>query len=351
MKRRKGIALTEVAKIIGAVLDAANPELKVFGINTMKDASVEELSFLSNPQFAKYLSSSQAGAIILKPEQAEQYSGNKLVMDDPYLGYARASQLFTRDIHLETGLHPTAVVSDKATVHPTARIGPRVVVESDVVIESEVVVESGSVIGCGAVIGRGSHISKNVTICHGVNIGKRVIIHCNAVIGCDGFGNAFDTGKWCKIASLGSVMIGDDVEIGASTCIDRGALGNTIIGCGVRLDNLVHIAHNVTIGDHTAIAAMVGIAGSTDIGKYCLIGGQAGINGHLTITDKVTIGGKAMITGSITDPGSYSSGTGFMNTKLWRKNTVRYRHLDEIARRLNKLEEYVLEKKDNMKSL
>ena len=199
-------------------------------------------------------------------------------------------------------------------------------------------IDAGVVVGHDAVIGQDTHLARNVTICHGVSIGERVIIHCGAVIGCDGFGNARESGRWHKIAQIGSVIIGNDVEVGSCTCIDRGALGNTVIGDGVRLDNLIQVAHNVVIGKNTAIAASVGISGSTRIGENCTIAGAAGFAGHIEIADNVHIGGMAMVTRSISTPGAYASGTGFMEARDWRKNVIRFRQLDDLAKRIKKLE-------------
>ena len=187
-------------------------------------------------------------------------------------------------------------------------------------------------------IGKDTHLARNATICHGVYIGERVIIHPGAIIGSDGFGNARSEGKWYKIAQIGGVVIGNDVEIGACTCIDRGALDDTVIMDGARLDNLIQIAHNVVIGKNTAIAASVGISGSTRLGDNCTVAGQAGFAGHIDIADNVHIGGMAMVTRSISTSGAYASGTGLMESKQWRKNAVRFRQLDTMARRLQKLE-------------
>ena len=281
--------------------------------------------------------------VVLRPSYsprraAQGYTGNALVLDNPYLGYARASHLFETDKGLPAGIAASAVVSPDAEVHETAAIGDNAVVEAGVVIEAGVRIDAGAVIGHDSVISKDAHICRNVTICHGVFIGQRTIIHANAVIGADGFGNAHADGHWHKIAQIGGVVIGDDVEIGSCTCIDRGALGDTVIKNGARLDNLIQIAHNVVVGENTAIAANVGISGSTVVGKNCTIAGAAGLAGHITIADNVHLGGMAMVTKSVNKSGAYASGTGLMEAGEWRRNAVRFRKLDDMARRVRLLD-------------
>lgn len=339
--KKNAYTLAELANYADASLQG-NGQKKVTGLSTLKNASSDELSFLVNPSYRRYLESSLAGAVILSPSIARGYSGNALILDDPYLGYAKISHYFNSDKGLETGIHPSAVIHPSADVHNNAAIGPNVVIESDVFISEGVRIDAGVVVGHDCILGKDTHIGRNATICHGVSIGERVIIHSGAVIGSDGFGNAKSKGKWHKIAQIGGVIIGNDVEIGTCTCIDRGALANTIIMDGARLDNLIQIAHNVIIGKNTAIASCVGISGSTRIGNNCTIAGQAGFVGHIEIADNVHIGGMAMITRSISSPGAYGSGTGFMDAREWRKNAVRFRQLDSIARRLQKIEKTVV---------
>lgn len=333
--------LSELAERSGAQLQG-NPDRKLSGLNTLQNAREHELSFLANPAYARFLESTRAGAVILSPKDVElhskKYRGDALILDNPYQGYARLSFLFDPDRGGEPGVHPSAVVSDSASVDPTAAIGANVVIEAGVQIEAGVRIDAGTVVGHDSILAADVHLHRNVTICHGVTIGERSIIHAGAVIGGDGFGNAHSEGRWHKIAQIGGVVIGRDVEIGSNTCIDRGALGNTEIHDGARLDNLIQVAHNVMIGENTAIASAVGISGSTKIGKNCTIAGAAGFAGHLTIADNTFISGMAMITRSITKAGAYSSGTGFMDARDWRKNVVRFRQLDDLARRLRRLE-------------
>ncbi len=327
--------LSELAEKAGAILQG-DPDKRLSGLNTLQNAESHELSFLANPAYKRYLCDSKAGAVILGPDMAKEFSGNVLVLDNPYLGYARLSSLFTKDRGAEAGVHPSAVVHPTADIDPTAAIGANVVIEAGVQIAEQVRIDAGTVVGHDSILSAHVHLHRNVTICHGVTIGKRSIIHPGALIGGDGFGNAQSENRWHKITQIGGVIIGDDVEIGGNTCIDRGALGNTEIHNGARLDNLIQIAHNVVIGESTAIAASVGISGSTKIGKNCTIAGAAGFAGHLTIADGTFVSGMAMITRSITKPGSYASGTGFMDARDWRKNVVRFRQLDDMARRLKK---------------
>ena len=329
--------LSQLAEKCGARLQG-DGDKQVSGLNTLQDAQGHELSFLANPAYARYLETTRAGAVILCPDSASGFAGNALILDNPYLGYARLSSLFDTDRGGNEGIHPSAVVDETAIVDATAAIGASVVIEAGVQIAAGVRIDAGTVVGHDSVLGAGVRLHRNVTVCHGVTIGDRTIIHSGAVIGGDGFGNAHADGRWHKIAQIGGVVIGSDVEIGNNTCIDRGALGNTEIHSGVRLDNLIQIAHNVVIGENTAIAAGVGISGSTKIGKNCTIAGAAGFAGHLTIADGTFISGMAMITRSITRAGSYSSGTGFMESREWRKNVVRFRQLDDLARRVKQLE-------------
>ncbi|MGI9274263.1 MAG: UDP-3-O-(3-hydroxymyristoyl)glucosamine N-acyltransferase [Endozoicomonas sp.] len=337
MKQSHVYTLSELADRVGAEL-RGDPAKRVMGLNSLQDASDSELSFLANPAYARYLQDSDAGAVILAPGQADGYQGNVLLLDNPYLGYAALSHLFETDRGQIQGIHSSATVHSSSAIHETAAIGSNVVVEAGVQIAEGVRVDSGAVIGHDTIIGRDSHICRNATLCHSVVLGERVIIHANAVIGADGFGNAHSEGRWHKIAQLGGVIIGNDVEIGSCTCIDRGALGNTVIGDGARLDNLIQIAHNVVIGRNTAIAANVGISGSTRIGDNCTIAGAAGFAGHITVADNVHIGGMAMVTRSIKESGAYASGTGLMEARDWRKNAIRFRQLDDLARRVKSLE-------------
>ena len=334
------MTLGQLAEALGATLKG--PEtLQITGLATLHEAGPGQLSFLANPQYRKYLDNSQASAVLLKAADAEGFAGNALIVADPYLAYARISHLFDPKPKAVAGIHPSAVVADDAQVDGSASIGPFAVIESGARIAANVTVGAHCFIGARCVIGEGGWLAPRVTLYHDVTIGARVTIQSGAVIGGEGFGFANEKGIWRKIAQIGGVTIGDDVEIGVNTAVDRGALSDTRIGNGVKLDNQIQIAHNVQIGDHTAMAACVGISGSTRIGKHCMLAGGVGLVGHIDICDNVFISGMTMVTRSITEPGSYSSGTAMQPLADWRKSAARIRHLDDMAKRLQQLEKRV----------
>lgn len=335
----KSLAFTlgELAERLGATLRGA-ADKQITGLATLQDAGSEQLSFLANPQYRKYLDQTHAGAVLLKAADAEGYSGDALVVADPYLAYASLSHLFDRKPVAAPGIHPSAVVADDAVIDPSASIGPCAVIESGARIAAHVTIGAHCVIGARTTVGEGGWLAPRVTLYHDVSIGKRVVIQSGAVIGGEGFGFANQKGVWQKIAQIGGVTIGDDVEIGANTTVDRGALADTLIGNGVKLDNQIMVAHNVQIGDNTAMAGCVGISGSTKIGRNCMIAGGVGMVGHIEVCDNVFVTGMTMVTRSITEPGSYSSGTAMQPAGEWRKSAARIRQLDEMARRLQQLE-------------
>jgi UDP-3-O-[3-hydroxymyristoyl] glucosamine N-acyltransferase len=334
------IKLGQLAEFLGATLRGAKDK-EITGLATLQEAGPGQVSFLANPQYRKFLVDSQAAAVLLKPADADLYAGDALLVPDPYLAYARISHLFDPKPKAAAGIHPTAVIADDAQVDPAASIGAFAVVESGARIAAGVTVGAQCFIGARCEIGEGGWLAPRVTLYHDVRIGKRVVIQSGAVLGGEGFGFANEKGVWQKIAQIGGVLIGDDVEIGVNTAIDRGALADTRIGNGVKLDNQIQIAHNVQIGDHTAMAACVGISGSTKIGKHCMLAGGVGLVGHIDICDGVFITGMTMVTHSITEPGSYSSGTAMQPAGEWRKSAARIRKLDDMARRLQKLEKIV----------
>lgn len=334
------IKLGQLAEFLGATL-RGDSEQQITGLATLQEAGPAQLSFLANPQYRKYLAGSQAAALLLKEADAEGFAGNALVVPDPYLAYARLSHLFDPKPKAPAGIHPSAVIAADAVVDPTASIGPFVVIEAGARIGAQVTLGAHCVIGARSEIGEGGWLAPRVTLYHDVRIGKRVVIQSGAVLGGEGFGFANEKGIWQKIAQIGGVTIGDDVEIGVNTAIDRGALADTVIGNGVKLDNQIQIAHNVQVGDHTAMAACVGISGSTKIGKHCMLAGGVGLVGHIDICDNVFLTGMTMVTHSITEPGAYSSGTAMQPAAEWRKSAARIRQLDDIARRLKQLEKRV----------
>lgn len=334
------MTLGQLAEALGATLKG--PEaLQITGLATLQEAGPGQLSFLANPQYRKFLDNSQAAAVLLKAADAEGFAGNALIVADPYLAYARISHLFDRKPKAVAGIHPSAVVAEDAQVDASASIGPFAVIESGARIGANVSVGAHCVVGARCVIGEGGWLAPRVTLYHDVTIGKRVVIQSGAVIGGEGFGFANEKGVWRKIAQIGGVTIGDDVEIGVNTAVDRGALSDTRIADGVKLDNQIQIAHNVQIGEHTAMAACVGISGSTRIGKHCTIAGGVGMVGHIDVCDNVFVSGMTMVTRSITEPGAYSSGTAMQPLAEWRKSAARIRHLDDMAKRLQQLEKRV----------
>ena len=329
--------LAQLAERLNASL-SGDANLVVTGLAALQDAGADQLSFLANPQYRKYLASARAGAVLLTPADAEAFAGNALIVANPYLAYCQLSHLFDRKPIAFAGIHPSAIIAADAQIDPCASIGPGVVIESGVRIAAGVTLGAHCVIGARSQIGEGGWLAPRVTLYHDVCIGRRVVIQSGAVIGGEGFGFANEKGVWQKIAQIGGVSIGDDVEIGANTTIDRGALADTIIGNGVKLDNQIMIAHNVQIGDHTAMAGCVGISGSTKIGKHCMIAGGVGMVGHIEVCDHVFVTGMTMVTRSITEPGAYSSGTAMQPAAEWKKSVARLRQLDDMARRLQQVE-------------
>lgn len=335
-----GYRLAELAERTGARL-VGDPGRIVTEVATLAEAGPQAISFLANPRYRRYLPHTQAGAVILAEEDLADCPVDALVSSNPYLTYARVAALLAPPEPVRSGIHPAAVVADGAEVDPTAWIGPQAVVEAGARVGPGVLVGPGSVVGAGAELGADTRLVARVTVCHGVRIGARVVLHPGAVIGSDGFGIANDAGSWVKVPQLGTVVIGDDVEIGANTSVDRGALGDTVIEEGVRIDNQVQVAHNVFIGAHTAIAGCVGISGSARVGRHCLLAGGVGIVGHLEIADHVTVTGMSMVTRSIRKPGVYSSGLSVMPNDQWNRIQARLRRLDELARRVRELEQRI----------
>ncbi|QQD24633.1 UDP-3-O-(3-hydroxymyristoyl)glucosamine N-acyltransferase [Venatoribacter cucullus] len=331
------LSLGELAQHLGAEL-RGDAGIMIRGVATLQDAGAGMVSFLANPSYRSQLAGSAASAVIVAADVADEAPCATLVVKNPYLSFALVTQLFDNRPQPRAGIHASAVIAASARLGNNVSIGPNVVIGEHCELGDGCEIGANTVISDHCVLGAGCILRANVTLYHDVVLGERVQIHSGTVIGADGFGFAPDKGRWHKIAQLGGVRIGNDVEIGANTCIDRGALGNTEIGDNVILDNLIQIAHNVKVGDGTAMAACTGIAGSTSIGKHCTLGGNAGVAGHLDIADGVHIAGKALISKSITEAGAYSSATPQMPMQEWRRNAVRFRQLDDMAKRLQKLE-------------
>ncbi|ROR32224.1 UDP-3-O-(3-hydroxymyristoyl)glucosamine N-acyltransferase [Inmirania thermothiophila] len=332
-----GRTLGELAAHVGAEL-RGDPGRRVEAAAPLDRAGPRDLAFLGHPRFRRHLAATRAAAVILAPEHAGDCPVAALLTANPYLAWARALALLHPEPPPRPGVHPRAVVAEGARLGAGVSVGPCAVVEAGAELGDGVVVGPGCVVGREARIGPGSRLVANVTLGPGVILGARVLVHPGAVIGADGFGFARDGERWVRIPQLGTVRIGDDVEIGANTTIDRGALEDTVIEEGCKLDNQIQVAHNCHIGAHTAIAGCVGIAGSTRIGRRCRIGGGVGITGHLEIADDVQITAMSMVTGSIREPGVYSSGTPLEANPRWRRNAARFTRLDELARRVQALE-------------
>ena len=338
-------SLAELSRYLGAELKG-DPDCIISSIASLDKALAGQISFIHDSDFGankyrKFLHDTQASAVILSANYSEFCSTNQLITENPYLCYAKIAGLFLPKNNIKAGIHPTAVIGKNCQIAPSVSVGPHCVIGDNVYIGEQTVVGSGCAIGNDCSLGASCTLYSRVTLYHGIRTGDRVIIHSGAVIGADGFGMVNENGVWYKIPQLGAVVIGNDVEIGANTTIDRGALEDTVLGNGVKLDNQIQVAHNVRIGDHTAIAGCTAIAGGTQIGKYCMIGGGAAINGHIEITDRVILTALANVSASITQPGVYSSGVPLQPNSQWRKNAARFRQLDDLARRLHKLEGYV----------
>ncbi len=329
--------LGEVARFIGAEL-TGDPECVVDDVATLKSAGPGQISFLSNRKYYRYLKQTKASAVIIKREYLDDCPVSALVVDDPYLSYAGVVSLFHQDPGIVPGVNSSAIVSPAAQVDSSAVIGPHVVIEDNSIIGPGTFVDSGCIIKSNVTVGSNTRLYPNVVLCHGTSIGSRVILHPGVVIGSDGFGIVNDKGMWVKIHQIGTVVIEDDVEIGANTSIDRGALENTVIEKGVKIDNQVQIAHNVRIGAHTAIAGGTVVAGSTIIGKHCVIGGLSAINGHIDIVDNVIVAGQSGVSKSITSSGMYSSVIPATKVKLWRRIVARIKKLDDLVKRVEKIE-------------
>ncbi|SMC24765.1 UDP-3-O-[3-hydroxymyristoyl] glucosamine N-acyltransferase [Andreprevotia lacus DSM 23236] len=307
-------------------------------VASLESAASGALAFLANPRFKPQMAQSAAAAVVLKAADAEGLTRPHIVAKDPHLFFARAAQLLHPARVAQGGVHPSATVSDAAQVDASAQIGPGVVVEAGARIAAGAILLANVYVGRDVIIGEGALLYPQVCVLDHCEIGARVILHPAAIIGADGFGNAWAGDHWEKIPQLGRVIIGDDVEIGACTTVDRGALEDTVIGQGARLDNLIQVAHNVEVGAHTAMAACVGIAGSTKIGARCQIGGAAMISGHLEIADGTVVLGGTLVAKTIHQSGVYSGSYPMQEHGDWLKNAAQLRHLNELVQRVKQLE-------------
>ncbi|MGR3968431.1 UDP-3-O-(3-hydroxymyristoyl)glucosamine N-acyltransferase [Shewanella sp. 1180_01] len=328
-------------KELGLLLDGdiqGDETLIIDSVATLEHAKAGQISFLANSKYRSQLEETQASAVLLSAKDAQDYQGTALIVKDPYVGFARVAQYLDTTPKAAEGIHPSAQIDASAHIGEGVAIGANAVIGANVILGENVQIGAGVVLGQDVVIGSKTRLWANVTVYHDVHLGQDCIIHSGAVLGSDGFGYANERGQWIKIPQTGGVRIGDRVEIGANSTVDRGALGHTEIHDGVIIDNQVQIAHNDIIGENTAIAGSTTIAGSVTIGKYCIIGGSCAIAGHLSIADGVHVSGATNITTHMREPGLYSSATVAMDNKLWRKNTVRFRQLDELFHRVKTLE-------------
>jgi UDP-3-O-[3-hydroxymyristoyl] glucosamine N-acyltransferase len=341
-----GTRLGQLVERLGGQL-VGDPNLEVTGIAPLADAGASHISFLSNSKLRAQAAASGAAALILSSADdatvAETYRGARIVASNPYVYFARAAQFFAAldEVPPAPGIDPSASVAAGARVDPSAHVGPQVTILDGALIGAGAVIEAGCFIGKDAVIGEGTHLFANATFHARCQIGKRGIIHSGAVIGTDGFGFANEGGVYIKIPQTGRVMIGDDVDIGANTCIDRGALADTIIEDGVKLDNQIQIGHNCHIGAHTAMAGCVGVAGSAKIGKYCTFGGAAMVLGHLTIADRVHISSGSMVSRSILEPGQYTGFYPLAKNAEWEKSAAIVRNLAAMRDKIRALEKTI----------
>jgi len=337
-QRTPMFTLTELTQNLDITLQG-DPHCKIHNIATIQEACAGDLAFLVNPLYKKYLPTTKASAIILSAKDAKECPTNAIIARDPYFIFAKIAHFFQRKPSIAAGIHPSVILGKDCKIHPSVSIGANSSIGSGVGLAAGVVIGSGCVVGDWSEIDENTFLHANVTLYDSVKLGKRVTIASGAVIGSDGFGLAKHGGVWHKIPQLGRVIIEDDVDVGANTTIDRGAIGDTVIEKGAKLDNLIQVGHNVRIGENTAIAGCVGIAGSATIGKNCMIAGAAGISGHVTIADNVVITGMTVVSKSIQEPGIYSSGAGGLMTNLeWRKNSARLHRLDRLEKRVKALE-------------
>jgi UDP-3-O-[3-hydroxymyristoyl] glucosamine N-acyltransferase len=339
-----GYSLSEIVARFGGTI-SGEKETRVNQIGTLSHATGQQIAFLANSKYRSQLETTSAAAVILAEKDADASTMPRIICANPYSYFAKLSAFLNPLPAFTAGIHPSAVIGEGAQIDPSAHIGAHVSIGENAKIGAGCVIMDGCSIGNQTVIGAQTRLYPRVVIYQACVLGEQNIVHSGAVIGADGFGIAMEAGAWLKIPQIGRVIIGNQVEIGANTTIDRGALDDTIIGDGVKMDNQIQIAHNVKIGAHTAIAGCVGIAGSSTIGQYCRIGGSAGILGHLTIADGVEISSFTLIGKSIKESGTYSGIYPFSEKDDWLKNGVHLRHLDEMVKRIKKLEIEIAELK------
>lgn len=335
-----GYSLNEIATRLGGEVVGDGATL-VHGIGTLSRATREQIAFLANPIYRAQLSTTQAGAVIVAPGDRELTELPRIIALNPYAYFARAAALFLPPSSAAPGKHPSAVIESSATVAKSAIIGAGAYVGQCAKIGERTIISPNVHIGSDAIIGADCVVYPNSVVYHHCEIGDRVIIHAGVVIGADGFGFAHDTDRWIKVPQVGRVKIEDDVEIGANTTIDRGAIEDTIIETGVKLDNQIQIGHNVRVGAHTVMAGCSAVAGSTSIGRHCKIGGGVGIVGHVEICDGVTITARTLVTKSILQAGVFSGGLPHMGNREWLKTTAHIRRIEQLISRVEQLEQEI----------
>jgi len=337
LTKRKLFKLGDIVRQLGGEL-IGDPHVRIHQVATLESARSTDIAFFAHSRYLPQLSQTRAAAVILGPEARDASSLPRVISANPYAYFAKVSALLNPPAAVEAGIHKSAVVDKSARIAKSAGIGACAVIGKGAQIDDSASIGPGCFIGDGARIGAGSRLHANVTVYHECRIGARCIVHSGVVIGSDGFGIAKEEGVWKKIPQIGRVLIGDDVEIGANTTIDRGALDDTVIADGVKLDNQIQIAHNVRIGANTAIAACVGIAGSAKIGSNCALGGASMIYGHITLADHVNVSAGTLIMKSLEQPGTYTGVYPFSSHQRWLRNAAHLRQLDDLVKRIRELE-------------
>lgn len=347
----KTYTLSQITARLGGQVRGA--DTAVSAVQPLDKAEAADISFLANPKYKHEVHASGAGAVIVSEKAAAEFEGRSLIVAaDPYLYFAKVARLFSPVVKATGGVHPTAVIEPSATVPASCEIGAHVYIGANTVLGEGCRILAGAVVEHDCTLGDETVVRANAVIYYGCTLGKRVEIHSGAVIGADGFGLAFAGDSWFKIPQTGAVTLGDDVEIGSNTNIDRGAMSDTTVGCGTKIDNQVQIGHNCKIGEHTVIAAKTGISGSVTIGNYCIIGGGVGTVGHIEIADKTTIGGGTSVTHSITESGQHVAGIFPMSSyKEWARNAVHIHRLNETGKRIKQLEQELTELKNGKQAV
>ena len=342
----KTYTLSQIAAELGG--EVRGSDIAVSAVRPLAEAGAAHISFLANPKYKADVHASGAGAVIISAKAADEFAGRSLIVAaDPYLYFAKVARLFSPIVKAQGSVHPTAVIEPTATVPASCEIGAHAYIGANTVLGEGCRILAGTVVEHDCTLGDETVIHPNAVVYHSCTLGKRVEIHSGAVIGADGFGLAFAGDSWFKIPQTGAVTLGDDVEIGSNTNIDRGAMSDTTVGRGTKIDNQVQIGHNCRIGSHTVIAAKTGISGSVTIGDFCIIGGGVGTVGHIEIADKTTIGGGTSVTHSISESGTHVAGIFPMSSyKEWARNAVHVRRLSETDKRIRQLEKELAELKN-----